>query len=294
MAAQFQETDSVLLKLPELDILQHLVIIGKNGSDFGEFRDAEGISTQESTGLIYVSDSQNHRIQISSKTGQVVNQFGEQHLRQPWGILIYEDCAFVSDWTQHAIFIFALSDLSMLNRIGKEGCGKEEFNCPSGLDISPNNHIYIADCFNDRLQILNCDLDFIGCLRHQTMSRPVDLKFSSTNQILVLSVMDNPCLHILTLSGEKIRSIITRGVGMQVTLAYYFCLNGDNRIIISDSSGHDVKIFSDEGDLLQIIGECGFGPGMFHFPRGVAMLRETSQICVSNSNDFTVQIFSVN
>ena len=53
------------------------------------------------------------------------------------------------------------------------------------------------------------------------MKEPVDVKFTS-DEMFVLSLEDNPCIHVFTLSGEKSRSIVTRGgIGMQVSGAFF-------------------------------------------------------------------------
>ena len=49
----------------------------------------------------------------------------------------------------------------ILNQLVKQGSGSLEFNVPCGITISPiTRHIYIADCCNNRIQVLNPDLTF--------------------------------------------------------------------------------------------------------------------------------------
>ena len=179
----------------------------------------------------------------------------------------------------------------MIKRVAKEGSGHKELKSPHQLAISPNQHLYVADYGNHRLQILNPNLDFLTSIRHQSMTDPVDVKFS-TNQMLVLSRSDNPCVHMFTFSGEKIDSIITRGIGLQVREAYFFCLDRYNNIMISDRRAHCIKIFSLEGELLHTLSEFGHEVGMLYYPNGIAMLRHTQIVCVSESINFSLQIFS--
>ena len=123
------------------------------------------------------------------------------------------------------------------------------------------------------------------------MTRPVDVKFSN-NEIFVLSSVDNPYLHVFSLSGEKFRSLVTRGgIGMQVKGPYFFCLDGQNNIVISDWSARNIKVFSPEGDLLHTIGQEGEEAEMFIRPNGIA-INKNKFICLSSNPNFGLQIFS--
>ena len=103
----------------------------------------------------------------------------------------------------------------MIKKVGEKGSGIEELKYPRQPAISPNQHLYVADQLNDRLQILTTDFEFTDTLQHQAKNYPVDVKFSD-NEMFLLSIRDSPCVHVFTLLGEKTRSIVTRGDGMQV------------------------------------------------------------------------------
>ena len=270
---------------------QPAVAVGKGGSAAAELKWPQGVSIELESGHIYVVDTNNSRIQIFSHTGDYLNQFTHQHMYTPYGILVYQNNIYVTEWQHHAIFLFKLPDLTMRNRIGKKGSGNEEFNSPRQLAISPNQLLYVADTKNNRLQILSANLAFQGSLKHQTMTRPVDVKFSN-NEIFVLSSANNPCIHVFSLSGENSRSLVTRGgVGMQVKESYFFCLDKQNSIVISDCSAHNIKVFSPEGDHVQTIGQEGQEAGMFIRPKGIA-INNNKLICLSRNPNFGLQIFS--
>ena len=271
---------------------QPIVAVGKQGTAPGELKSPRGVAIEAEFGHIYVADWSNSRIQIFSKTGDYLNQFSHQHLIMPWGILVHQDNIYVTDWGYHAIFLFKLSDLTMIKRVGKEGTGNEKFNQPRQLAISPNQLLYVADQFNNRLQILSANLDFQGSLKHRTMSQPVDVKFSN-NEIFVLSRNDNPYIHVFSLSGEKSRSLVTRGeTGMQIERAFFFCLDKHNNIVISDYNCDTIKVFSPAGDLLHTVGQRGDEAGMFDSPFGIAINNNNKLVCVSENKNYGLQIFS--
>ncbi|KAI6661270.1 hypothetical protein LOD99_10050 [Oopsacas minuta] len=85
-------------------------------------------------------------------------------------------------------------------------------------------------------------------LRHQTMTTPVDVKFTNS-EMFVLSFGNNLSIHVFTLSEENSRSLVTRGIiSIQDDVAFFFCLERHNNIVISDYSTHRIKVFSPEGD----------------------------------------------
>ena len=250
----------------------------------GELNRPRGVSIEAESGHIYVAEWGNGRIQIFSETGEYLNKFRHEHLKYPWGILIHLDSIYVTDSHYNAIFLFRLSDLSMIKQVGKKGSGSEEFISPRQLAISPSQELYVPDQCNNRLQILSTNLDFQSSLQHQTMTTHVDVKFTN-DEIFVLSFNDNPCIHVFTLSREKSRSLVTRGYGRQVKGTYFFCLDGHSNIVVSDELADMIKVFSPEGNFLHMIGQH------INTPYGIGILKSKKIICVSGANNVGVQIF---
>ena len=90
----------------------------------------------------------------------------------------------------------------------------------------------------------------------------------------------SPCLLVLSHAGEVIRSLITRGDGMQVSDAYFFCLDAEQNSLISDYGAHNMKIFSKDGTLLHMIGQEDQEREMLHQPRGIALTNNQNLVIV--------------
>ena len=286
------ETPYKVSEIPNYAAFQHPTVVGgKLGSAPGEFKWPRGVAIEDQTGHIYITDMGNSRVQIFSQIGEYISKFGATYLKFPYGITIQREQAYITDFRHHAIFLFQLPELRMVKKVGQRGSGKEEFNNPCQLAISPNQLIYVADQENNRLQILTTNLTFKDSLQHQTMTLPVDVKFSK-NELFVLNSEDNPCIHVFTLLGEKLRSLVTRGNGMQISLAFFFCLDGRDNILISHCSSNNIEVFSPEGDLLHKILGYRDGSMMICSPRGLAVLDNNNLIGVSDSKDFSIIIYS--
>ena len=282
-----------LTEVPDYGTFQRpAVVVGKEGDQNIKFSSPRGVAISEETGNIYVADRDNKRIQIFAENGDYRNEFGNDFLEEPWGTLIHQNYIYVTDCVQQAVLKFNLEGLSLEKKVGEEGSGSDQFNHPLQLAISPDEQIHIADQWNHRIQVLNKSLEFISHFEHESMTRPVDVKFSN-EEIFVLSYQDNPCMHIFNLSGEKSRSLITSGDGMSLKGAYFFCLDGKGNIVISDWLAHSIKVYSNVGDLQHTIGGEGEGEGrMFTYPNGIAIMKNTKLICVSQNDKFALQIFA--
>ena len=157
--------------VPNYAAFQRSIVVVKEGGSIlrGPIK-PRGVTIEPTTEYIYVTDLQNGLIHIFSQTGDHINHSGDPYLGKPWGVLIYLDNIYVTDISQHTIFLFRLPGLKMVKKVGKIGSGREEFRYPRQLAISPNQHLYVADSHNNRLQIMTTDLEFTNSLQHQTMS----------------------------------------------------------------------------------------------------------------------------
>ena len=201
------------------------------------------------------------------------------------------DYLYVTDVELHSIFRFKMEpQFSLVTKQGNRGSQIGEFNYPYNLTVSTNGDVYVADCDNNRVQILNSSLQHLRTLTEQLIVSPRDIKLTA-DEVYVLCE-DNPCVLVFSHAGERLRSLVSRGNQMQMINPFFFCLDAAENIIISDSLAHRIKIFSEEGNLIKTIGEEGQHPGMFYFPTGLALTKELSLVVVSNNKNFTLRIFS--
>ena len=271
---------------------QPVIAVGKRGTSPGEFNNPKGIAINEETNNIFITDSGNKRIQIFSETGDYLNQLTNDSIQSPYGILIHNNQLFLTDISQHALLLFKLPEFNLTKRVGRLGSEDNCFNRPQQLALSPDNRIYVADELNDRIKIMNLSLESVAILSDQSMTRPVDVKFSS-NEIFVLSSLDNLCLHVFSIKGVKVKSLISKGWGMQVNWAHFLCLDTNSNILISDCFGHQIKVFSPDGNLLHTIGKYGEQKGELNLPTSVVILSKTKLVCVSDNLNYGLQIFYV-
>ena len=267
-----------------------IVATGKYGRAPGELLTTHGVAIHDETHQIFVANQFNDRVEIFSETGEFLHQLGVGQLSSPYGIATHGDSIYVS-CRDYTISKFSLTKMCRVRRIGGYGSDNGQFNTPRQLTTDPIGRVFIADTSNNRICIHDPDLNHLRNITHQSMSYPYDLKVSR-DRLYVLHQYHNPCLHVLTLEGDKLHSLITCGEGMDVLDSRFFCFDPLNNFVLSDYGSHSIRVFSPEGNLLHTIGREGHQQGMFYNPTGVAVTPNGRLVCVSMNENYGLQIFS--
>ena len=300
---QLEETITVLGQLVEREILpipnypallEPRISVGKQGTGQGELYYPQGIAFDERNQLIYVVNryqfSNIGTIIVFSVTGEYINTFYEGQFETPVGIAINGDEVYVSDVNLNSIFHFKFPGFELITKVGKKGTGKGEFSSPRQLTVAPNGSVFVADTNNNRIVVMTQKLKFLKTIEHTSMTLPCDVKLLD-NKVFVLSYRDNPCLHVFSQSGEKLRSFITRGAqrNKQIKQGYSFCLDKQQNILISDYEDNSIKVFSQEGALLHTLG-CTQEEEKKIKPTGIVVTNDKI-ICASSNTMFCLHIF---
>ena len=295
----YQETKPVVT-VPDHKAMRPVVAVGKEGRAPGELWCPHAVAIDCSNRIFVTEGSpfQSHgflnfhaRISVFSERGEFLTCFSDQDMRALWGIAIHGDNLYVTDIGVHSIFHFKIeTNFPLVAKRGTKGQQVGRFNKPCNLAVSNNGDIYVADYNNNRVQILNSSLLHPRTLTQQLIESPLDIKLTA-DEVYVLC-HNNPCVQIFSHAGERLRSLVSRGVQMQVTSSLYFCLDSAENIIMSDYWSHRIQIFTKEGNLLTTIGEEGHQAGMFIFPKGLALTKELNLVVLSRNNNFGLQIFS--
>ena len=265
-----------------------VVATGKRGNAPGECNNPCGVAIHDETHQIFVVNRNNHRVEIFSESGEFLSQLGVGQLSDPRGIAIHGDSVYVSDGDD-TVSKFSLTEMFLVRRIGGYGSDNGQFCFPYQLTTDLIGRVFVADTCNNRICIHDPDLNHLRNITHPSMSRPYDVKVSR-DCLYVLYPNNNPCMHVLTLEGDMLHSLITCGEGMDVIGSNFFCFDSLNNFVLSDYWSHSIRVFSPEGNLLHTIGREGHQPGMFYYPEGVAITPNGRLVCVSDNRDYGLQI----
>ena len=267
-----------------------VVATGKKGDDPGELNQPCGVAIHEETHQIFIANRLNDRVEMFSETGEFFHLLGVGQLSRPWGIATHGDSVYVSCTGDDTVSKFSLTELCLVRRIGGQGSDNGQFMSPRQLTTDPIGRVFIADLGNNRICIHDPDLNHLRNITHPSMSIPYDVKVSR-DRLYVLCPDNNPFMLVLTLEGDKLHSLITRGEGMDVLDPWFFCLDPLNNFVLSDPQSNSIRVFSPEGNLLHTIGREGHEQGMFFIPQGVAVTPNGKLVCVSRNENYGLQIF---
>ena len=269
--------------IPQYQRMEQIVAVGETGKNPGQLYCPNGVAIDDTTNHIYIAEGYDGfaRVSIFSERGDFLNSFTHERMGWPWGIAFYMNNVYVTDMQAVGVFHFKIeADILPVAALLGYGSTDGKFISPKQLTVSDNGDLYIADSNNHRIQILDESLNFKRSITHESMHCPEDVKLT-TEEIYILSLINNPCVHVFSLAGDKLRSFITsRNIGMQVSRAYFFCLDAEKNLIISDCLDHCIKVFSSNGLLLHTIRDEQHFPGL-GCPHGIALTQQLKLVVIA-------------
>ena len=261
------------------------------GSDVAQLNAPLGICTDHTRNEIYVCDGKNERICIFNYKGEFSRVFNTSPIRRPRGIHVTHDSVLVVNDCNHTVGKYDLNGKLLIQR-GKLGRGKGEFDIPISLK-SHNDLIYVCDMNNNRIQIFDPKLNFNSMITHSEILTPTDIHISQ-EYIYVLTkgttylayYTYHGKLALFSLGGSYEKSITLSGQVSPIQEAFFFTLDEQNNILVSDKIGECVKVFSCEGIFQQTIGE-----GHLHYPRGIVTTRDSKIVLVCENEHGCFQMY---
>ena len=225
--------------------------IGILGSGDGQFYHPRAIAVN-STGHIYVADSNNNRVQIFDENGNYISQFG---IGAPHAIAKNNTHMFITDTANHRIKIFDHSG-NFVSQFGS-GPGNSDgmFNSPKGIAVNSTGFIFVLDANNYRIQIFDKSgnyVDKFGQLGqdhpHQFV-RPVAIAINgTTNNIFVADYVGDKIM-IFSQAGKYLRDLKSASVdNTNIDGPSAIAINNEDHIYVADqNNGRVLKFVQDSG-----------------------------------------------
>ena len=157
-AAQTQETGTA--EPPTL-----IGMWGGYGSKDGQFESISGVAT-DSTGNVYVADSEQQRVQKFDSSGIFITQWGELGTEDgefyyPEGVAtVSSNNVYVVDRYNDRVQKFD-SDGTFIDKWGSLGVDNGEFYRPSDVATDSSDNVYVTDRSNQRIQKFGSDGTFV-------------------------------------------------------------------------------------------------------------------------------------
>jgi DNA-binding beta-propeller fold protein YncE len=170
----------------------------------GNFQDDLGRSDLGTPRDIAIDSNNNVWVVDASATGEVFlfdnrgnfraifSPSGSGALANPVGIGVFDDnngngdtFVYVADTGNNRVVKFRYDNnntdgLTFITSAGSTGSGSNRFNEPSGVAVDKCGNVWVADRLNDRVQLLDKDLNFKNTLT-SGFNRPTDVALTTSN-----------------------------------------------------------------------------------------------------------------
>ena len=201
--------------------------------------------------------------------------------------------------------IVTYNNMTMIHVWGSltEGQGLGEFAWPTAV-ASDGDLIYVADCINRRIQVLNVTSTDVIEVIEVTADDPSVLYLpggiavdGASGYIFVTGYRrsdDGSEIDIMityNMTGHYVRHVTASDLGVDKTSLEHIALYRD-QVYVSDYHNDCIHILSYTGSYIQRLGHEGTCPGCFLVPYGVAVHSMTGHIIVADYSNANVQIFT--
>ena len=230
-------------------------------------------------GYVIVSELSGKCVTVLDRDGKKVKSFGKGNgnikFSIPSGVVVTPD-NFILVVDNHKIQKISI-DGEYITSVGKEGSGPLEFDHAFGIAISSTTgHIYIADCCNHRIQVLNPDLTFsykfgvIGSAEGQ-FNKPRGVTIDHRGLVYVTDT-DNDRIQKFTPEGQFLSQFGIKGSGPgQLKHPSGIVADNDNLLYITDWLNHRISIFTTDGQFVRSFGGKGSSDSQFTDPHGITI-----------------------
>ncbi len=231
-------------------------------------------------GEVIVTEYRGHRVSIFSSDGKKLRSFGtygsdKRQFNFPGGVAVDgEGNILVTDRGNNRIQKFTSSGRFL------KATRDSQFSSPDGIAFnSSNNKIYVADCNNHHVQVLNSDLTYSSTIGRQgsgngEFSCPCGISCDSTGKVYVADHGNNR-IQVFTAEGTFLMKFCKYGQNEgNLKGPVGIAIANSGLMYVSENGNHRISVFTSEG---QFIGRRGFGPGEFKDPEGLAVNRTSSE-----------------
>lgn len=276
-----------------------LLFGGGKGSKLGQLLHPTSIALNKSETKLYISDSDNHRVQIWSYPElQCLTSFGCQgngpgQFYYPYGLCVAGDRLYVADCKNHRIQVFTEEGFPV-GIMGEQGVCEGQLSHPYDVKVDQESRVFVTDSANFRVQVFSPQGHFLFLFGGKG-SKPGQMLcpwgLYITDSTVIIADFKSNNIQTFTKEGEFI-SRIKSSKEQAVALSNPAGLTSDREgnILVCDRSNHSVQIFDSAGQFVSRFGGKGSHLGGMKYPTSV-VTDSSGNIIVCDAFNHRVQIF---
>ena len=185
---------------------KHVRTFGQRGQGEGHLS-CPGSINVSANGLVYVASMFNPCVSVFREDGSFIRTIGQGKLQSPSDVLVHSSgLVYVADWGNHRIAVFS-QEGELVRAFGSQGGGKGEFQYPSGVAVSPDDHhLYVSDRRNHRVQVFTLEGRYVREIGTDQLQGPRGLTVTSDGSVLVADD-ENNCVAVFDKKGNLVHLI---------------------------------------------------------------------------------------
>ncbi len=268
------------------------ITYGSQGMELGQFQRPRDLAVAPD-GSLYVVDTDNHRIQHLSDSGEILQVWGSfgdvttgsapgGAFNQPWGIALGPDGAvYVADTWNHRVQKFSPAGefLTMWGAFGQAET-PTAFWGPRDIVVSSDGKVMITDTGNKRVVIFDEQGNFITEFGNAGMNpgefdEPTGLALGADGKLYVADTWNQRVqVFVPDEAGDYYPFAawdLSAWYGQSLDNKPYLAVDEQGRVYIADPEGYRILVLSAEGQALYYWGDYGADLSTFGMPASVAL-----------------------
>ena len=203
----------------------------------GQFKNPWGVAIDLQTDNIYVTDKNNHRVQVFDKQGTFLFKFADKWMRCPRYIAIHGNILYIS----HCFL--SIYDLygNFISKVGNSKCDKSYFSHPYGIAISDDS-LYVCDNADGMVTVFLHHYPFVN--RFYVGESPVDIQL--TRDYLYVLCAKIPFLSVFNINLNLVKTFINCS---NLACPFGFCIDVQGNFIVTTHFDNTVNFINQLGNL---------------------------------------------
>ncbi len=204
---------------------------------------------------LFVADASLHRVVAFSPKHEMEGVFGGDVLVRPGGVAVDRENRFiyVADTGGDVVDVFDADNFKLLRQIGKPSRKHDQtepglFSLPEGVAVDADGNLYVADTFNDRVEMFDADGRFISTFGKNgdgpaDLDRPKGIAIDCDGHIWLVDAVQNR-VKVFDQQGRLL--IYLGGAGNypgQFMGPWGIAIGPSNQVVVSETFPGRVQVF---------------------------------------------------
>jgi tripartite motif-containing protein 71 len=247
---------------------------GSLGTSNGQFDKPHEIAV-DSSGKVYVADTENNRIQKFSSNG-----------------------TFIAKWGSTCNLHISVGCTNPSNHLDE---GDGQFNSPTSVAVNPSSgNVYVADYGNSRIQEFTSSGIF---LKWWGFEGQLDGYFTAPSSVAVNPSSGN--VYVADTGNNRIQEFTSSGIfiakwgssgsgdGQFIGPSSVAVNPSSGNVYVADYGNSRIQVFTVGGTFITELGSYGSGNYQFNGPKGVAVDPSSGNVYVSDIFNNRIQVFAL-